>query len=88
MNFAFVEYEPVVAVLPVVMWWAIAAAIVILAAGGGSVLLGVGVAEALNGPMGYGLAITVVLLVGFFAWQRSRTTESKGEEDDEEDQLE
>ncbi len=57
--------------MPLFVWIAIALALLLIGAGAGTGMIAAPIVGALNGPLGYVLAIAGVAVIGIAIWRKS-----------------
>jgi lysozyme family protein len=67
--------------MPIFVWIAIAIAILLIGGGAATAIVAEPVAEVINSPVGYAIAIALVALVGLVAWKHAN--DGRKSKDDE-----
>jgi hypothetical protein len=67
--------------MPIFVWIAIAIAILLIGAGTATNLVSQPVADAVDGPVGYGIALGLVALIAVITWRMTEKNKS-GKQDD------
>jgi purine-cytosine permease-like protein len=67
--------------MPIFVWIAIAIAILLIGGGAATSMVTQPVAEVVNGPIGYAIAIGIVAVVAIVVWNKTRNSKNTDKED-------